>query len=235
MEYIYCENKNYEDYASGHVLYGGKGIPNFPVRLLNEIFGRCQSYIGKKENLTVYDPCCGGGYSLTVLGFFHPDAIGKLYGSDVEEEMVLCAKKNTSLLSYEGLEKRMAEIESLYKQYQKESHKKALESGKKLKEALKREIAADIFVADCTKELPQIQPDIIITDVPYGNLVTWKEEESLSVDKMLEQLAGIACEDTILAVCMDKRQKINSSKWKRLEKQNIGKRKFEILKYAGDC
>ena len=114
-----------------------------------------------------------------------------------------------------------------------EDRKKALESGKKLKEALKREIAADIFVADCTKELPQIQPDIIITDVPYGNLVTWKEEESLSVDKMLEQLAGIACEDTILAVCMDKRQKMNSSKWKRLEKQNIGKRKFEILKYAG--
>lgn len=37
MEYLYCKNENYEDYSSGRVLYGGKGIPNFPVRLINEI------------------------------------------------------------------------------------------------------------------------------------------------------------------------------------------------------
>ena len=40
MEYLYSKNDNYEDFSSGHVIYGGKGIPNFPVRLLNEIFGR---------------------------------------------------------------------------------------------------------------------------------------------------------------------------------------------------
>lgn len=228
MEYLYCENRNYEDYASGHVIYGGKGIPNFPVRLLNEIFNRCISYTEKKENLIVYDPCCGGGYSLTVLGFFHANIIQKLYGSDIEENMVFFARKNTSLLTYSGLEKRTREIESFYQQYQKESHKKALESCQKLKTDLTNELSADIFVADCTKELPQLKPDIIITDVPYGNLVEWKGGESLSVDKMLEQLAAIAHANTILAVCMDKKQKATCSKWKRLEKQNVGKRKFEI-------
>lgn len=37
MEYLYCKNENFEDYSSGRVLHGGKGIPNFPVRLINEI------------------------------------------------------------------------------------------------------------------------------------------------------------------------------------------------------
>ena len=42
MEYKYAENGNYEDFSSGRVLYGGKGIPNFPVRLINEIFSEYQ-------------------------------------------------------------------------------------------------------------------------------------------------------------------------------------------------
>ena len=69
MEYLYCKNDNFEDFASGRVIYGGKGIPNFPVRLLLEIYGRAKSYSEKKEELVIYDPCCGGGYALTVLGF----------------------------------------------------------------------------------------------------------------------------------------------------------------------
>lgn len=69
----------------------------------------------------------------------------------------------------------------------------------------------------------------IITDVPYGNLVEWEQGKN-SMDAMLEQLWRISHENTILAVCMDKKQKINCEKWERLEKQNIGKRKFEIYK-----
>lgn len=72
-------------------------------------------------------------------------------------------------------------------------------------------------------------PDIIITDVPYGNLVDWKNGGQISVDSMLEQLWMISHEQTILVVCMDKKQKNNCEKWNRLEKHNIGKRKFEIL------
>lgn len=57
MEYLYCKDDNFEDFASGRVLYGGKGIPNFPVRLLNEIYGRTVSYLESKEDLVIYDPC----------------------------------------------------------------------------------------------------------------------------------------------------------------------------------
>ena len=94
---------------------------------------------------------------------------------------------------------------------------------------LENEVQVEIFKADCTKALPQIFPDIIITDVPYGNLVEWNKSQSISIDNMLEELWMISHEKTILAVCMDKSQKINSDKWKRLKKRNIGKRRFEIL------
>lgn len=229
MEYLYCENENFEDFASGRVLYGGKGIPNFPVRLLNEMYGRALSYLNKKKDLVVYDPCCGGGYALTVLGFIHNSDIRQIYGSDIDESMIAHARKNTGLLTTPGLNSRRHEIERLYKEYGKQSHVEALNSCDKLEGLLKHEICVDIFKADCTEVLPRILPDIIITDVPYGNLVEWKSGKPISVDSMLEQLWSISHEKTVLAVCMDKQQKSRCEKWERLEKHNIGKRRFEIL------
>lgn len=73
-----------------------------------------------------------------------------------------------------------------------------------------------------------IKPDIIITDVPYGNLVDWTEE--IGLNAMLEQLWEIAHSKIILVVCMDKREKVGSSRWIRIEKHNIGKRHLEIFK-----
>lgn len=228
MEYLYCKDDNFEDFASGRVLYGGKGIPNFPVRLLAEIFGRARSYSDKTDGLVVYDPCCGGGYSLTVLGFFYNDAIGKLYGSDIDAEMTAHAQKNISLLSDAGLNTRRAELGGFYQEYGKESHQDAIHSCDKLKGMLRKEIAAEIFQADCTKDLPRLSPDIIITDVPYGNLVKWQENASLNPDEMMKRLWDISREGTVLAVCMDKKQKCHTKQWSRVEKQSIGKRRFEI-------
>lgn len=236
MEYLYCENDNFEDFASGRVLYGGRGIPNFPVRLLLEIYGRARNWLNieashyKERGITIYDPCCGGGYALTVLGFFHNREIKKIYGSDIDENMIAHAKKNAVLLTDAGIKKRKEEIQRLYDEYGKNSHLEALHSCDKLRDMLAKDMVMEIFRADCTRELPGILPDIIITDIPYGNLVEWDNGETISLDDMLEQLWTVSHEKTVLAVCTDKKQRINCSKWKRLEKQNAGKRKFEILK-----
>lgn len=69
---------------------------------------------------------------------------------------------------------------------------------------------------------------IIITDVPYGNLVEWNDNSVLSLSDMMMQLVTITKSGAILAVCMDKKQKGSCEGWRRLEKQNVGKRKFEI-------
>lgn len=228
MEYKYCNNENFEDYASGRVLYSAEGVPNFPVRLINEIFGYALEYSNKKQNLCVYDPCCGGGYSLTVLGYRHQDVIAKLYGSDIDTKMVETAKKNLSLLGNEGLDRRYAELKSLHEMYGKESHREAMSSLARLRSKLSANIPSEVFVADCTKALPHISPDVIITDIPYGNLVDWSSHSENPLKDMLQQLAAISHGDTVLAVSMDKKQGIEHPAWIRKKKQLIGKRKFEI-------
>ncbi|MDE7044806.1 MAG: hypothetical protein K2O97_07290 [Acetatifactor sp.] len=152
--------------------------------------------------------------------------------------MILYAKKNAALLTDEGMDRRQAEIRQLFDEYGKSSHLEALHSCDKLRNMLAQDMAAEIFRADSTKALPKVMPDIIFTDVPYGNLVRWDNDEGLSdgeghsLDSMLEQRWLIAHKKTILAVCMDKMQRISYDRWKRLERQNIGKRRFEILQKA---
>ena len=228
MDYLYCPARNYEDFASGRVIYGAKGIPNFPVRLIAEIFGRALEASCKKDMLSIYDPCCGGAYSLTIIGFFYGTRINKIYGSDISEDMILCAKKNLKLLTYDGLDERRMELEKLYAEHGKDSHSEAIKSAERLRLKLDREIPSETFVADCTKILPDIKPDIIITDIPYGNLVDWGGKGEINA--MLSRLWEIAWDDTVLAVSMDKSQKVLYDHWKKIEKQNIGKRRFEILR-----
>lgn len=72
MDYKYCHNENFEDFASGRVIYGKAGFTNYPIRIANEAFRRAVGYLGKEDGLTIYDPCCSGGYLLTVLGLLNP-------------------------------------------------------------------------------------------------------------------------------------------------------------------
>lgn len=228
MEYKYCDKQNFEDLSSGRVLYGNSGIPNFPVRLINEIYRRCLSYSPKDNDIRLYDCCCGGGYSLTVLGFCNQDTISAIYGSDIDDKMTAFAMKNCSLLTEKGLNKRIDELRELYQMYHKPSHEEGLKSALKLKESLKGDIKTVIFKADATREISLPDTiDIIICDIPYGNMVEWQGYGNAFAE-MINQICRLAGKDTIIAVIMDKKQKVDDKRLKRLEKNNVGKRKFEI-------
>ena len=140
MEYKYGQNQNYEDFSSGRVLYHGEGMTNFPVRLAQEIYGRCLEYSPKKSHITLYDCCCGGGYLLTVLGFLNQDSIGKIIGSDINEEILHTARKNLSLLTLEGIDKRIKELEEMILNFEKQSHIDAKNSAIRLKSMIKSNI-----------------------------------------------------------------------------------------------
>lgn len=64
MSYMFeMEDKNYEDFASGRVLYNQHGTTSFPARLGSEIFLRCEQFLykaGVDGPYSIYDPCCGG-------------------------------------------------------------------------------------------------------------------------------------------------------------------------------
>jgi len=235
MEYKYAKNQNYEDFASGRVLYHMGGEPTFPVRLALEIYERCRQYSAKKKDITIYDCCCGGAYMLTVLGILKADTIARIYASDIDPGSIKLANDNLGLLTDAGLKKRRNELEALYKNYGKQSHREALESLERIEKLISdnlitANITTDVFIRNATEPGKlSFVPDIIITDVPYGNMTNWNESSG-GVNQLMDALFEICGQDTIICICTDKKQKIQTQRYQRLEKQLVGKRKFEIFK-----
>jgi 23S rRNA (guanine2535-N1)-methyltransferase len=141
MQYKYAtEQLNYSDFSSGRVFYSLPRHPAFPVRLASEIFQRCLAHrtqiYGNTTPCTLYDPCCGAAYHLSVLGFLHGEHIQKVIGSDIDERAVALAARNLGLLHRDGLDERSRELSGMVDQYGKESHREALRSASVLAEKL---------------------------------------------------------------------------------------------------
>ncbi len=253
MQYKYCENENFEDLACGRVIMQKAGHTNFPVRLAQEIFGRCVSYLNSPDDLCIYDPCCGGGYLLTVLGLLNRDVIKTIVASDIDEEAIQIAQENLSLLNKDGMERRMRRLSELHAAYGKVSHADALDSARRLMAGLDNTsygVDADVFKADILAEDALkdcgFKADIVFVDVPYGNMVAWQGPVASRADNtvagvgvrtglcsstLLDNLRPVLKDRAVVAVCSDKSQSFGSEHFCRLEKQMIGKRRLQIFRY----
>lgn len=136
MEYLYESRKeNYEDFSSGRVLYSAAGTTSFPVRLAGEIIQRCFEVLSGKGNpgpYSVYDPCAGSAYLLTVIGLLHGRRIKEIFASDINPQVLQIARRNLSLLSMDGMNERKQQLRTLFDLYHKESHSMALQSVNRL-------------------------------------------------------------------------------------------------------
>ncbi len=240
MIYKHFPNQNYEDFACGRVIYHQTGYPNYPVRLAGEIFMRCLEHINKRdEEVCLYDPCCGGAYMLTVLGFLSNKHIKTIFGSDISEEAVWLAENNLSLLKQDGLNNRKKQLMFMYEEFGKNSHKDALCSIENFSDILlqrKKPIDFQTFHANILDEhslttMP-FKADIVMTDVPYGNLVSWSDENDQAIDVLLTTLIPILSSNSIVAISCDKKQKICNKNFKRVEKFQVGKRRIELLRFG---
>jgi tRNA G10 N-methylase Trm11 len=244
MEYKFATTySNYADLASGSVFYSLPGSPAFPVRLASEIYQRCLGY--RKEPAapcTLFDPCCGAAYHLSVIAYLHWDSVCRVIASDIDDKAVQLAERNLSLLTPAGMERRAREIAAMVHLYGKTSHKDALENLHHLQEQVTcltavRPMQARAFKANATdaaslKEGLQDTPvDIIFTDIPYGQHSNWQEATSDEpVQAMLEALQQVITPESVVAVSADKGQKIAHPAFQRLEKHSIGKRQVVILR-----
>lgn len=242
MIYKFAPDRNYEDLAAGRVLYHRGGMPSFPVRLGNEIFHRCLDFCGKESGIRLYDPCCGGAYLLTVLGFLGGNVIGEIIGSDIDEQALQLAGDNLSLLTPEGRLRRRKQLEEMYALYHKAVHRDAVESLDRLERLAKqaaplkiRTFRSDILQPDALSAVSEWKADIILADVPYGKMTVWSGETDTnsgedSLDKLFRNLAPVRSEKTITAIISDKAQKSRNKNVYKLDKFNTGKRKVEIYR-----
>ena len=252
MQYKYeKEIQDYSHLSSGRVFYSTPGHPAFPVRLASEIFRRCtasrEAIYDNSSPCTLYDPCCGTAYHLSVLGVLHGNRIREIIASDIDEKAVEFAQRNLGLLTLAGLDRRIDEISTMIQQYNKDSHKEALKSAHALKQKLtafdrEHPLFTKVFQSSATEGQTMINNiaahsvDIVFTDVPYGQHSLWHgpnaEKLSNPLWSMLDALTEILSPSSIVAIASDKKQKILHDSYQRLEKFHIGKRQVIILKHV---
>ena len=244
MEYKFAtERTNYADLASGSVFYSLPGHPAFPIRLASEIYQRCLAYRCKgNEPCTIFDPCCGAAYHLSVVAYLHWDSVRRVVCSDIDEKAVQLAERNLGLLTPAGMERRSREISAMIRLYGKTSHKDALESIRGLQEQVIRltnirPIQTRVFRSNATdaaslrEGLQGLAIDIVFTDIPYGQHSQWQETQSPDPAwAMLNALLEFLSPESIVAVASDKGQKIMHEGYQKLERLQIGKRQVVILK-----
>jgi len=244
MEYKFTtERSNYADLASGHVFYSLPGHPAFPVRLASEIYQRCLALRGQGNSpCTIYDPCCGAAYHLSVIAYLHWDSVCRVICSDIDEKAVQLAERNLGLLTPDGMERRCREISAMVRLYDKDSHKGAQESITRMQAQINRLTAVRpmqtrVFQANATNAaslregLRDTAIDVVFTDIPYGQHSQWEQTKAPNPAwAMLDALLEFLSPKSIVAVASDKKQKITHEKYERLDKFQLGKRKVVILK-----
>lgn len=239
MNYLYeVTQKNYEDYASGKVLYHAPGATSFPVRLASEIIQRCFQLLSNKNvqpPYTLFDPCCGGAYMLTVIGLLHGQNIKNIVAADIDDSMLDLARKNLSLLTTTGMKEREEQLRQWARQYEKPSHAEALQSCVRLSEQVQKLSIEDIhcFQNDITLSSGlrgKNDIHIVMTDLPYGDLVSWQGEGATPLHALFRNLhKGLDPACSVVAVIADKSQKLQHDQFNRLQYFKIGKRHVGIF------
>jgi 23S rRNA (guanine2535-N1)-methyltransferase len=251
MDYKYTQaHESYEMYAGGGVFYSAPGLTAFPVRLAVEIFRRCQAIRaaqGAHGPAVVYDPCCGGAYHLATMAFFNWNQIAGIYGSDIDDDALGIAARNLSLLTLDGMDRRIADLTGLYQQHGKASHEAALQHAQQLRQRLAEAVrhhplATQLFGADATDAaaiaaaLPNVKINVVLTDIPYGRLAGWGAG-SLAlmrggdpIHHLLESLLPVLSDNSVLAVAAAKKDKIVHACYERLTRMQVGARQIVIMR-----
>lgn len=209
MAYRYAlTRESYADFSGG-VLHSAPGFPQFPVRLASEMFQRALALV-PASTARVWDPCCGSGHLLTTLAFLHRRDISGVLGTDLDPAALILAQKNLDLLSEHGMDARSEELRARAERLGKPAYLDAAAAAQRLARrlaerggALPHGVAqADVFnPAQLRRALEGQRPNLVITDVPYGEQTSWDGPDGAAgVEGMLRSLEEVLDNGTVIAV-----------------------------------
>lgn len=199
------------DLAPGVVLHSAPGQPAFPVRLAVELFRRARHDLGR-ERVTLWDPMCGSGYLLTVLGLLERPNLDAVLGTDVSDDALGLAERNLALLAPDGLDERADERRRQAEEFAKPQYEESALAAERLRERLvgdggalpARTAAASVLDPEALRAaLDGLSPDLVVTDVPYGERVSWSDVRPGEdpVVGALDALASVLPEDAAIVLC----------------------------------
>ncbi|MDN6640430.1 MAG: N-6 DNA methylase [Tetragenococcus sp.] len=228
--------KDYSDFSSDKLLVNAPRTPAFPVRVASEIMARCLSLINRTEELTIYDPCCGGAHLLTVLGFLYNANLKQIYGTDIDENALEYAQENLALLKPNGIQQRKKSLQYHYEKQGEAAQLMALDSAKRLSAMLSNPQQKEIqcFKWDITsfQRPPFKDVNIVITDLPYGNMAHW---QGTTKDHPTEQMLNniyqtLDINNAIVIVICNKKESIQHKNFTQVKRLKHGKRQFFFLR-----
>lgn len=235
MVYRYAtEQKDHSALASGNVLRSAPGFPGFPVRLASELFQRSLAHT-RTGSVSLWDPCCGSGYLVTVLGLLHRDRLTRVRASDVDAEAVALAARNLELLTADGLAEREEELRRAARDFGRVEFVERAETARGLAQGLAAaggDLLHASWCADVFELTEHVDADLVVTDVPYGELTSWEgaapQEEPLRA--MLESLGRVLPEHAVVVVTARTRRIALPEGVRALERVKVGNRAAALVR-----
>lgn len=234
MEYRHAPAADRADLDA--VLVSAPGRPTLPVRLTLELFGRALSFLNSGP-VTVWDPCCGAGTTLTVLGLCRGSALSGLVGSDVDPSPLDLARRNLALLDPGGLDARGAELEALALRHAKPGYSAAAAAARRLNAS---PVPYELAVADATDVaataglVERHRPRVVIADLPHGVQTGWSGSTDDAGAELVTALASVLAPDAVIAVSGRGRKVVLPPGTRTVERLRVGHRAVAIVR-AGDA
>lgn len=192
MQYRHAPAANHA--ALDAVLVSAPGRPTLPVRPTVELLGRARAHLPPGP-VTVWDPCCGAGATLTVLGLLCA-GVTRLVGTDADPAPLGLARRNLALLDDGGLETRAAELDDLARRHGKPSYAGAAAAARSLRPRSAPSwtvTAADALDPAATAAaLDGAAPDVVLADLPHGRQTSWSRGAGPGADPVAAFLTAVA-------------------------------------------
>ncbi|MBK0865669.1 rRNA methyltransferase [Saccharopolyspora sp. HNM0986] len=238
MSYRYETGRaDFSDLAGGFVLKAVPGFPGFPVRLASEVFQRAAQLCGAAERVTLWDPCCGSGYLLSTIGLLHRQRLAAVFGTDADPDALGVAASNLRMLSRDGLLERRRELAGMAERHGKNSHQAAVDAADRLIAGLPSEpgprtgtAVANAFDPEQTAAaLGGRAPDIVCTDVPYGDQVGWSGAPDDPIPALIRSIAEVVPPSAVIAVTCRARKVPLGDGIRAAERLKVGHRSVALV------
>ncbi|WP_285729372.1 rRNA methyltransferase [Nocardiopsis sp. ATB16-24] len=235
MSYRYAvERTDNSALAGGHVLRSAPGFPGFPVRLASELFQRAMVHVGR-ETVRLWDPCCGSGYLATVLGLLHREEITHVRATDVDADAAHLAARNLRLLTAEGLAEREEELRRSARDFGRVAFVERAVAARNLAADLAArggDLPHEAAVADVFSLEGAVAADLVVTDVPYGEMTRWAGAvpEGDPMGGLLASLGRVLPEHAVVVVSARTRRIALPEGVRALERVRIGSRAAALVR-----